>query len=270
MLLLLLLGLVADPLYAAATDAPAPVERPVLYVIGDSTAAAYPPSRYPLFGWAQVLDHYFDTSRITINDRAISGRSAKSFYDEGHWETLRDSLKPGDFVFIQFGHNDQKKQDPKRYTEPYGTYTEYLKRYIDDTRKAGASPVLLTSINRNSWDNPTELRDSLGDYPDAVRRLARAEKLPLIDLHRLTERHFQKLGQERSTRLFINLPPGLYPNYPEGKPDNTHLQEQGAYVISELAVKAIRKQRIALRKYLKKSHRSWGGFRRLESKGAFD
>ena len=269
---LFLLGLCvfgALPAISAAA-APAGEERPVLYVIGDSTAAAYPPSRYPLFGWAQVLDHYFDTDRIAIDDRAISGRSSKSYYDEGHWEKIQDALKPGDFVFIQFGHNDQKQQDPKRYTAPFGTYTEHLRRYIDDTRAKDAQPILLTSINRNGWESPTELRDSLGDYPDAVRQLARAEDVTLIDLHALTARYFEKLGQARSTRLFINLRPGLYPNYPEGKPDNTHLQEQGAYAISALAVKAIRKQRLPLRAYLKESHRSWWSLGRLRQKGAFD
>ncbi len=264
-LFLLLLGFCAP--VSAESDTGA---RPVLYVIGDSTAAAYGPERYPLFGWAQVLDYYFDDARLTVQDRAVSGRSSKSFLDEGRWKPICEALKPGDFVFIQFGHNDQKKDDPKRYTAPYSTYTEHLKGYIDDTRAAGASPILLTPINRNGWETPKKLTESLGDYPDAVRKLAKDAKVPLIDMHRLTKRYFEKLGQEKTTRLFINLPPGLYPIYPEGKPDNTHLQEQGAYAISALAIKSIRRQRLALRDYLKPQHRSWGLNRRLQQKAAFD
>ena len=264
-LIALLMGLSAPVSAEGDTGA-----RPVLYVIGDSTAAAYGPERYPLFGWAQVLDYYFDDNRLTVQDKAVSGRSSKSFLDEGRWTPIREALKPGDFVFIQFGHNDQKKSDPKRYTEPYTTYTEHLQRYIDDTRAAGASPILLTPINRNGWETQRKLTDSLGDYPDAVRKLAKEAKVPLIDMHRMTARYFEKLGQEKTTRLFINLPAGLYPIYPEGKPDNTHLQEQGAYAISALAIKSIRRQRIALRDYLNPQHRSWGLSRRLQQKAAFD
>jgi lysophospholipase L1-like esterase len=249
---------------AQETDAP-----PTLYVIGDSTAASYSMKHYPLFGWAQVLQHYFDASKLRVANRAISGRSSKSFYDSGSWTPIRESLQAGDYVFIQFGHNDQKKKDPKRYTEPTTTYTEYLQRYIDETRAAEAMPILLTSINRNSWETPKKLRDSLGGYPDAVRKLAKSESVPLIDMHKRTTRLYQKLGQERTTRLFIYLPPSLYPAYPDGRPDNTHLQERGAYTISALAIKAIRKQRIPLRRHLKSSHHSWGLKRRLQQKADF-
>jgi lysophospholipase L1-like esterase len=242
---------------------------PTLYIVGDSTAAAYSLKHYPLFGWAQVLDYYFDNSKLQISDRAISGRSSKSFYDEGNWSPIREALQPGDFVFIQFGHNDEKNKDPKRFTDPASTYPEYLGRYIEETRKAQAIPILLTPINRNSWNPEGELVDTHGAYPDAVRKLAKTTRVPLIDMHKLTWEYFEKLGRERSTRLFINLPPGLYPVYPEGRPDNTHLQEQGAFAISALAIKAIRKQGLPLRGYLKKSHRSWGLSRRLQQKSDF-
>ncbi len=239
---------------------------PTLYVIGDSTAAQYGIERYPLFGWAQVLDHYFDDSKLIVRDAAVSGRSSKSFRDEGRWTPIQEALKPGDFVFIQFGHNDQKKDDPKRSTDPYTTYTEQLKRYVAETRATGATPLLLTPINRNSWETPKKHINSLGDYPDAVRKLARDENIDLIDMHKLTHRYYQKLGQERATRLFITLPANLYPVYPEGKSDNTHLREQGAFAVSALAIKSIKKQHLALRDYLKKSHRSWGFSRRLQQK----
>lgn len=243
---------------------PAAGATPTLYVIGDSTAAAYGRDRYPLFGWAQVLPYYFDGALLHVRDRAISGRSSKSFYDEGAWTPIRENLQPGDFVFIQFGHNDEKKDDPKRYTDPGTTYREYLTRYVDETRAAGANPILLTPIYRNSWTSPDVLKDSHGDYPDAVRELARTLGTPLIDMHKRTKQLFEYLGQERATRLFINLRPGLYPNYPEGKPDNTHLQEKGAYAISALAIDAIREQRLPMRDYLKAAHRTDCNYKRYK------
>lgn len=234
----------------AAFTRPEPGRIPVLYVIGDSTAAAYPPARYPLQGWAQALPVYLDSERIQVENRAISGRSAKSFLDEGAWAPIRAALQPGDVVFIQFGHNDQKRDDPKRHTDPDTTYREYLRHYIDETRAAGANPVLLTSIHRNAWEGG-RLRDSHGAYPEAVRALARDADVPLIDLHARTGRLFSALGPERTTRLFINLPPGLYPNYPEGKPDNTHLTPQGAHAISQLAARAMVEQGLPWRHAVK-------------------
>lgn len=220
-----------------------------LYVIGDSTAAAYPPERFPLHGWAQVLQEHFDSERLSVEDRAISGRSSKSFFDEGSWTPIREALRPGDWVFIQFAHNDEKKDDPNRFTDPATTFPEHLRRYVEETRAAGARPVLLTPINRNRWASSRVMEDTHGDYPDATRKLAKEMGVPLIDLHTLTRKRFTRLGPERSAKLFLNLAPGEHPNYPEGKEDNTHLQESGAREVSALAVKGIK--RLPLRAYLK-------------------
>jgi lysophospholipase L1-like esterase len=220
-----------------------------LYVIGDSTAAAYPEERFPLNGWAQVLQDYFDPERLRVEDRAKGGRSSKSFYEEGSWTPIREALRPGDWVFIQFAHNDQKKDDSNRFTDPSTTFPEHLRRYVDEARAAGARPVLLTPINRNRWISLTRLGDTHGDYPDATRRLAREIGVPLIDLHRLTRKRFSRLGPDATTKLFLNLAPGEHPNYPEGKEDNTHLQESGAREVSALAVKGIK--RLPLRACLK-------------------
>lgn len=224
-------------------------EIPTLYVIGDSTAAAYPAERAPLTGWAQVLHEHFDPERLRVDDRARSGRSSKSFYEEGAWTPIREALRPGDWVFIQFGHNDEKKDDPNRFTDPASTFPEHLRRYVEETRAAGANPVLLTPINRNRWATPRRMEDTHGNYPDATRNLADELRVPLLDMHRLTRKRFTRLGPERSAALFMNLAPGEHPNYPEGKEDNTHLQASGAHEVSRLAVKGIR--RLPLRTALK-------------------
>lgn len=220
-----------------------------LYVIGDSTAAAYPEERFPLHGWAQMLQEHFDAERLRVDDQAKGGRSSKSFFEEGSWTPIRAALRRGDWVFIQFGHNDEKQGDANRFTDPATTFPEHLRRYVEETRAAGATPVLLTPINRNRWTSPRTMGDTHGDYPDATRKLAREMGVAVIDLHKFTRKRFTRLGPDATTKLFLNLAPGEHPNYPEGKEDNTHLQETGAREVALLAVKGIK--RLPLRTYLK-------------------
>jgi lysophospholipase L1-like esterase len=204
-----------------------------IHVIGDSTASIYGSDLYPRTGWGQVLGDYYSPACAVVNDKALSGRSSKSFYDEGAWTPVRDALVEGDFVLIQFGHNDEKSDDPTRYTDPQTTYKQYLTTYITDARARNATPVLLTPINRNNW-NGTTLKDTHGDYPPAMRELASDLDVALIDLTALTKMYFESLGPETTSDLFMNLDPGEFPNYPDGNSDNTHLREAGARVIAEL------------------------------------
>jgi lysophospholipase L1-like esterase len=232
---------------------------PCLYVIGDSTAASYVEERHPLTGWAQVLQDYLDDSKVLVVNKAESGRSSRSFYNEGRWDSIKTSLKDSDFVFIQFGHNDPKQDDRNRYTEPYGTYTKYLTRYVNDTRVAGAFPVLLTSINRNSWVNEKELGKSLGDYPDAVRVLAKKLKVPLIDMERRTRVLYERFGKVDVRDLFLYFDPGEHPNYPDGKSDGTHLSELGAREVCQAAVEGMRTLGPPLSTFVKVSARQRTG-----------
>lgn len=204
-----------------------------LYVIGDSTASIYASNLFPRTGWAQVLGDYYSSSCVLVKDKALSGRSSKSFYDEGSWTPVRDALVAGDFVVIQFGHNDEKSDDATRYTEPQTTYKQYLTTYVNDTRAKKAFPVLATSINRNSWSG-TKLSDTHGGYPPAVRELAAALSVPLVDLTALTKTYFERIGPAATNVLFMNLGVGEFPNYPSGNSDNTHLRETGARAIAQL------------------------------------
>ncbi|GMW02087.1 MAG: hypothetical protein AMXMBFR84_32230 [Candidatus Hydrogenedentota bacterium] len=224
---------------------------PRLYVIGDSTAASYPDDRSPLTGWAQVLQDAFDADRLIVENRAKSGRSSKSFFEEGAWQPILEALKPGDFVFIQFGHNDSNKDDPNRFTEPDTTYKAFLTTYVENTRSKGATPILLTPINRNRWNADGVFEDSMGEYPRAVRELAKALDVPVIDMHRLTETRFSHLGPDGTRQLFLYLKKGESPNYPDGKEDGTHLCLNGAREICSLAVDEIRNSRLPLAAYLK-------------------
>jgi len=136
-------------------------------------------------------------------------------------------------VLIQFGHNDEKSDDPTRFTEPFTTFEQFLSIYVDDTLARGATPVLITSINRNNWDGAT-VRDTHGEYPVAMRQLAATRGVALIDATLLTKAYFERLGQAKTTLLFMDLAAGQFPNYPDGNTDNTHLQEAGARAIAEL------------------------------------
>ena len=155
---------------------------------------------------------------------------------------VKASLTAGDYLFIQFGHNDAKT-DEERYTEPYTTYKEYLKKYIDEARAKGAVPVLLTPVHRNGWDG-TSIVNSHGDYPDAMRQLAQEEDVPLIDITAKSAALFESYGEEVVTNhFFMNIAANVYSTYPDGNSDNTHLQVRGAYEICKLVKGAFEEQK---------------------------
>lgn len=217
---------------------------PTVYVIGDSTASIYESDLYPRMGWAQPLPDFFAPACATIADKALSGRSSKSFYDEGAWTPIRNALRAGDIVLIQFGHNDEKTDDAARGTDPFTTFQKYLSIYIDDAQAKGAKPILLTPINRNNWSGG-KLKDSHGDYPEAMRQLAETKKIPLVDATALTKAYFERIGQTATTALFMDLAAGAFPNYPDGNTDNTHLQEKGARTIAQMVLADLYRQTLA-------------------------
>ena len=219
-------------------------------MIGDSTMSVYASNLLPRMGWGQPLGASFGPACAVVSDKALSGRSSKSFFDEGAWTPVKNALKAGDYVLIQFGHNDEKTDDPARYTEPQTTYKQYLTTYITDTRAKQATPLLLTPINRNGWSGTT-LKDSHGLYPAAVRELAASLKVELIDLTALTKAYFERIGQAETAKLFLILTAGQSPNYPDGVTDNTHLQEKGALAIGQLAMADAYKQKLPLAAWLK-------------------
>ena len=227
---------------AAVSAEPASCKRtaadsttPVVYVIGDSTASVYEADLYPRTGWAQHLQDDFRPACAKVQDKALSGRSSKSFLEAGAWTPIKAALRAGDFVLIQFGHNDEKREDAARFTEPFGSFQQYLSTYIDDALAAGATPILLTPIERNNWSDG-KLKSTHGDYPEAVRALGEMRKLAVVDMTQLTHAYLERLGQAASTKLFMNLAAGESPNYPNGNSDNTHLQEQGARAVAALAL----------------------------------
>ena len=218
---------------------------PTVFVIGDSTASIYEDKLYPRMGWAQPLQDYFKPACAKVQDKALSGRSSKSFLEEGAWAPIKSALRAGDFVLIQFGHNDEKREDPERFTEPFDSFQRYLSTYVDDTLAAGATPILLTPIERNNWSNGM-LKSTHGEYPAATRALGEMRTLSVVDMTQLTRAYFERLGQPASTKLFLNLAAGESPNYPNGNMDNTHLHDKGAHAVAELALAELTRQRTPL------------------------
>lgn len=217
-----------------------------IYTIGDSTMANKKPEVYPETGWGQQLQNYFD-SKVKISNHAVNGRSSKSFIDEGRWDAVRDSLKKGDYVFIQFGHNDEKADKPAVYTDPQTSYRHNLEKYIRETRSKGATPVLLTPIVRRKFDESGKLIDTHGNYPDAVREVAAKLSVECIDMQIITHNLVSSLGDEPSKKLYLWTAPDL--KFPEGRKDDTHLSVEGAKTLAGLVAKEVAKLKIPLARH---------------------
>jgi lysophospholipase L1-like esterase len=212
-----------------------PSGKITVYTIGDSTMADKVPSVYPETGWCQVLPQFFDKD-VIVKNRAVNGRSTKSFISEGRWQAVLDSLKPGDYVIIQFGHNDQKDKDSTRFTNPYIAYRSNLKKFVSEALAKGATPILATSIVRRNFNESGVLIDTHGAYPEVMRTVAKEMKVPLVDLQMMTEEMVVRYGMEGSKSLYVFVSPGQYPTYPQGREDNTHLSERGAREVATLFV----------------------------------
>jgi lysophospholipase L1-like esterase len=204
----------------------------------------------PERGWGQLFPQLFKEPARIVN-HAVNGRSSKSFRDEGRWDNLLAQLTAGDFVLIEFGHNDEKKEDPKRYAAPNTDFKENLHRFIGEVRAKGATPLLATPINRRKFDQQGHLVETHGAYPDAIRAVAKEENVSLIDLHRLSRPLLENLGPEESKKLFVWVKPGEYARYPSGRQDDTHFNESGARQIAQLVATEIRTQKLPLADWLK-------------------
>ena len=224
--------------------------KTTIFLIGDSTMADKPnPSENPERGWGQTLPQFFN-KQVTIKNFAVNGRSTKSFINEGRWNSVLSEIRNGDYVFIQFGHNDQKSTDPLRYTNPVTAYRKNLVQFIDDTRGNGSIPVLLTPIVRRNFNEYGVLIDTHGLYPLVMRQVALEMKVPLIDLQQKSENLILSVGPEKSKELYLWLQPGMNRMYPEGKQDNTHFSIKGATEMARLAVEGLKETRLPITKFL--------------------
>lgn len=208
-----------------------------IFMMGDSTMKYNNIYTYPQVGWGQVL-HLFTKNEWIIEDHAENGRSTKSFIDEGRFDVILNRLSKGDFVICSFGHNDEKINDPNRYTTPFGTYQENLKYFADKVNEKGGHIVFTTSITRHKFVDGVCV-NSHQDYPKAMLEFCQDNGYTCIDLNKLTINLYTKLGEEESKKFHMIFKENIYDNYPEGKDDHSHLVFDGAKMICELFVGAI-------------------------------
>lgn len=220
-----------------------PPKKITVYLIGDSTLSVKEVKAYPETGWGMPFAFFFDET-VTVDNRAQNGRSTKSFVAENRWQPVADALREGDYVLIQFGHNDEVPTK-KTYTPP-ADYKNYLVRFIAETRAKKATPVLLTPVARRKFDAAGKVEETHAEYAEIVRATAREQQVALIDLDHESQALLQQYGAENSKLLFNHLVPGEHPNYPEGKEDNTHFNELGARKMAEIVLADIRALKLEL------------------------
>lgn len=243
-------------------------EKITIFMIGDSTMANKDISGGKMErGWGMMLKNFF-TEEVIVDNHALNGRSSKSFISEGHWQKVVEKIKPGDYVFIQFGHNDEK-DDPKRHTDPGTTFDENLRKFVKETRMRGGIPVLFNSVVRRIFTNSTTavadddtrsnssadlvegdtLVDTHGDYLLSPRNVARELDVPFVDANKITHDLEQGLGPDKSKKLHMWYLPNEVPSLPKGRQDNTHYNVYGAYVVAGLLADAVSDAVPELRQY---------------------
>lgn len=242
-----LLPLLLVPLLAAFAAWAPPV---TVFLAGDSTMAQKLATRRPETGWGEHLQQYFDIDEVRVENHARNGRSTRTFIAEGRWQAIMDRARPGDYVFIQFGHNDESVEKTDRYTPP-ADFRANLARMVAETRAKGAHPVLLTPVRRRKFDAAGTLVDTHGEYPDLVRAVATEQRVPLLDMHRSTAALLTRAGVEESRRLFLQLAANENANYPQGIEDNTHFSPRGAEAVAALAAEGLRDLGIGLSRSLR-------------------
>src|SRR6187401_3813930 len=210
-----------------------------IWLCGDSTMSIKEKKAYPETGWGIPFVYFWD-STVTVENLAKNGRSTSSFRNEGLWQIVLDKATEGDYVFIQFGHNDEV---PTKKT--YTTEVEFknnLKRYVAEARGKKTTPILLTPMARRKFDLNGKIEGTHDVYSQIVRDVAKEEKVVLFDMDKITQLLYQQVGVENSKLLFMQLKPNEHPNYPDGKEDNTHFNELGARLVAQLVLGEIKKQ----------------------------
>lgn len=215
-----------------------------IFLAGDSTCAIKETKAYPETGWGMPFVYFWDSS-VTVVNRAKNGRSTKTFISEGLWKSIMDEAKEGDYVIIQFGHNDESVEKKERYATP-DTFKMNLTRFIKETRSKKAIPILFTPVSRRKFDKEGNAVETHKEYSALTREVASEQNVLFIDLDEKSRALYQQFGEENSKLLFLQLQPGEHPNYPDGKVDNTHFNELGARLIAQLILKELKNLNIEL------------------------
>lgn len=223
-----------------------------IYLVGDSTMCLYDKTRFPQEGWGMPFANFFDSS-VQIDNRARGGRSSRSFMAEKLWQPILDSLQEGDYVLIQFGHNDpaNSADHPDRKTTPE-EFGKFLTQYVTEARSKKAIPILITPVTLRKFDKDGKVMETHAPYSQVMMDVAAANKVPLIDLDGKSRELVQKLGPDFSKYLYLDFEPGDTPNYPRGYHDLTHFCDFGARKMAEIVLNEIRAQNLELANHIVK------------------
>ncbi|WP_089792826.1 rhamnogalacturonan acetylesterase [Chryseobacterium wanjuense] len=221
-----------------------------IYLTGDSTVVD---AQYePWASWGQMLPYFFVPEKVVIANYAESGETLKAFEDRHRIDKIWKKLRPGDYLFIQFGHNDQKYGNSEK-----SGYRKRLKEWIDKAKQWGAIPVLVTSMNRHVFDENNKIVNTLDDFPEAMREVAKEENIFLIDLNAMSKTLFEAMGPENSKKAFVYYPANSYPNQPNALADDTHFNTYGAYELAKCVVKSMVDQKLPLSKFVSKNYKGF-------------
>ncbi len=226
-----------------------PERKVTIWLIGDSTVCDQPLDRAPVTGWGTPFAHYIDTTAVVVN-KARGGRSTRTFISEGRWQEVIDNMKAGDFLMIQFGHNDEAKepQYADRYT-PVPDYKKNLEMFIAQTRAKGATPILISPVTRMRFDKDGKPQETHVEYTKAVKETGAKTQAPVIDLDGMSLNLLRQLGPEKSEFLYMFVDSLQNPHYPNGRKDWTHFNEYGARRMAELVINDAKRQKIPIVKY---------------------
>ncbi|WP_126973718.1 rhamnogalacturonan acetylesterase [Gynurincola endophyticus] len=215
-------------------------QQPItLWLMGDSTMSVKEPKAYPEMGWGVAFTSFWNNS-VKVENHAKNGRSTKTFIEENRWKEIGEKMKAGDYLFIQFGHNDEVPAK-KSYTDPQA-FEKNIQLFVSTAKSKNVIPVLITPVSRRGYDSVNVFHPNHETYSPIVKKVARETKTILIDLDQLSQALMQQLGPESSKHLFLYLKPGEHPNYPQGKTDDTHFNEYGARLIAQLVLQQIKQQ----------------------------
>lgn len=218
---------------------------PGVYLAGDSTVQTYDPGYAPQAGWGQMIDRYLD-DKVAVYNHAIGGRSSKNFISQGRLDEILRVINPGDYLMVQFGHNDATIGVDDRYASP-ADYKEYLRTYVNGARQRGATPILVTPVGRRDFDAATgKFRVSFPEYVDKMKELAAEENVALVDLSALSRGYYDAIGPEEAKSVFLHVDAGVYPGRPSGTADDTHFQEYGAIQIARLLAGGMKQLNVPL------------------------
>jgi lysophospholipase L1-like esterase len=223
-------------------------KAPTMFLAGNSTVVDQ--ANEPWASWGQMIPVFFQRRKIVVANYAESGETLKAFKGERRLDKIWSLAKPGDYLFIEFAHNDQKPGG--NYLDPFTTYKETLKEWIKEARARKMTPVLVTSTNRRTFDSTGHITNSLLDYPEAMRQAGKEEGVAVIDLNAMSKLFYEALGPEKSKKAFVHYPAHTFPGQDTEFKDNTHFNTYGAYELAKCVINGIIKAKLPIAAFIKK------------------